>query len=39
MDQVVAKALQAPDAPKAGIIDAEFQLKPYAATLTSSARG
>ena len=37
MDRVVAKALQAPDAPKAGIIDAEFQLKPYAATLTSSA--
>ncbi len=37
MDQVVAKALQTPDAPKASIIDAEFQLKPYAATLTSSA--
>lgn len=37
MDRVVAKALQAPDAPKAGIIDAEFQLKPYTATLTSSA--
>ncbi len=37
MDQIVAKALKAPDASQAGIIDAEFQLKPYAATLTSSA--